>query len=554
MIRTKHCLLILLLLPPLARAEPFLGKSVEEWRHALVQGSDAARRQAAFALGQLGIFSRDAIPELKLALRDPKASVRNAAAFSLGELAKAYPPLEAEFPIVGELARLLESDTDPLVRRSAGYALGCLGSSAWSARRQLERGIDDPEPVVRCNVAWALGRIGTETATLLRKALRDPEPIVQRDAAASLASFPAADIRPALAELSRTCQVDNSEVRRATLRALQKVVGPDTKQEAIPIGLALRDEDEEVRRFAALALAQIGGPESKPALPILQTTLRHPEAALRLQAAAGLGQLGEDALPAVGDLLRLLDDPDPRLRAQAAMSLGTTASAIPEQVFEPLLKLAADPKESPPVRLEAVVALAHLPQIPTIRRYLPEVLDLFGNPKTDSTLRERLVWVLRSYIEKLEDLAVLPTMEKVVAEPKTPKNRMVRYDCAALLATIRGPEVSAATLDTLHEFLQDTTIQIFVKKDANVEASGTETGAGKVETKDVGKGDGRVLALRSLRFVVRDFPNFELDPVGLKKVRGHPGLMPQIRRLAESADTDPTLRELARGLAKKVAK
>jgi HEAT repeat protein len=58
---------------------------------------------------------------------------------------------------VGPLARLLDHEVSNL-RKEAAAALGEIAHPA--ARPHLEAHLDDPDPDVRKNLRWALGRLG----------------------------------------------------------------------------------------------------------------------------------------------------------------------------------------------------------------------------------------------------------------------------------------------------------------------------------------------------------------------------------------------------------
>src|SRR5262249_20202242 len=153
----------------------------------------SVRCSAAFALGKTGPLAVVAIPRLTRALKDDHAGVREAAAFALGEIGPAA--WEDTFPA---LVELLAGDKDPLVRRSAACALGKLGREALQAEDSpanavlsaLEKGLSDASATVRQNAAWALGRLapkkGRGAVPHLAKALADPEPVVRREVATAL--------------------------------------------------------------------------------------------------------------------------------------------------------------------------------------------------------------------------------------------------------------------------------------------------------------------------------------------------------------------------------
>ena len=69
----------------------------------------------------------------------------------------------------------------PGLKRNAAVALGNVGSDEDVPA--LAAALDDPEPLVRAHVAWALGRIGSPPAleAVRARAARETEPDVVRE-------------------------------------------------------------------------------------------------------------------------------------------------------------------------------------------------------------------------------------------------------------------------------------------------------------------------------------------------------------------------------------
>src|SRR5262245_22887564 len=88
-----RCLLILLALLTSASlvhaqtgSRTFLGKTVVAWAADLKKDTPAARRSAAYALGKCGTEAAGYVPQLTLLLSDDDETVREAAAFAIGEI------------------------------------------------------------------------------------------------------------------------------------------------------------------------------------------------------------------------------------------------------------------------------------------------------------------------------------------------------------------------------------------------------------------------------------------------------------------------------------
>src|SRR5262249_56517556 len=87
----------------------------------------------------------------------------------------------------------------------------------------------------RQNVAWALGRMGDGAAADLRQALRDPDPLVRRDAAKALDLLSPKAAYAAKPELLKCCQDKGdpgqkaayTEMRKAAVAGLLRLLGPE---------------------------------------------------------------------------------------------------------------------------------------------------------------------------------------------------------------------------------------------------------------------------------------------------------------------------------------
>ena len=206
------------------------------------------RRTAAQALGK--IARKEAVPALVEALRDPDAGVRRNAAWALGMIGE-----DAVGPDRSPLASLL-FDPDPGVREAAAMALGLIGDTQAGLELLLERmrepgtpsdskrlaaaalgGMEartavpvltkllaDRDPRVRRWAVAALGEIADQqTVAPLSKVLaRDPDPGVRVEAAFRLGKFGGEAARPALAAALKD---SNADVRRLADAALKELAG-----------------------------------------------------------------------------------------------------------------------------------------------------------------------------------------------------------------------------------------------------------------------------------------------------------------------------------------
>ncbi len=511
----------------------FLHRTAAEWAAQLRSAEPAARRNAAFALGKMGRFAAQALPELKQVLRvekDPK--VREALVAAAGEIAAGT--LGGDPDLEGALIEGLR-DPDRFVRRSSACALGQIAGKGDVVRAALTQALRDPEQIVRQNAAWALGQLDEKSLPALVQALGDAtsDSLVKRDAANALFQVGKNDpdaMRPAMASLLAMCRDRDPEVRKAGLVPLVKIVR-DKDGEALPVlKAALRDPDAEVRRYAALALSNVGGAAASEAVPVLVDALRNGEPHLKRSAAVALHNIGEVAAAAVPELMKALQDPDPELRKGAALALGgigaRAADAVPWLVH--LLTNAQQPLD---VRIEAAEALTGMGNIPAVQQKMPQILQVLGDPNEEGDLRIRLAWLFNDYIKHAPTMqAAFPVMSKVCAEPATKENGSVRYHCAFLLSLVYRQNAPDAALNVLSEWLHDDKGKLYGRKQTSVGATGTETQGGAA-VQAVLQGDSRIMAVDAL------------IAVGPARVTKRNDIVQQLRTLAADNTTVPELRK-----------
>ena len=527
-------------------AAQFLGKDVADWTRDLDTDDARARRNAAFALGKLGAAATPAVPSLQRTLTgDKDAKVREAAAFAIGEIGqRVQRTASLGKTVVGTLMAAL-SDDDPLVRRSALYALGSLVDSS-GARPEVEKLLDDRSPEVRQNAAWALGRMGSGAVARLGSALRDPDTLVKRDAAGSLGLIAQTDptgVRAALGELAGLANHSDAEVKKAALAAIILCIGPeDARNERVlqPLQRALLDGDEEVRRNAAFALCNVGGASAAPALDVLLESLRHGDLDLKRQAATGIRNLGSHAQKALPDLEAALKQNDPQLRGAAALALGGLGK-LAGPTIPSLAQMVCDVREPIDNRVEAATALSIIGDDKRALDIVPRLLAVLTNPNEDEKVRERVLWSLRVHNVRLSKIdGVVPAFRRVLSEPGTEKNRMLRYDAAFLTGMLLRGDAPAEAFPVLLEYLKDDSIQVYRNKAVLVQGGGLETSGGKTSAREVGEGDGRKLAVDAL------------DRIGPAAVRQHPEIIAQLRRLAADDRVVASFRQQCREFASRV--
>jgi HEAT repeat protein len=196
-------------------------RSVEEYLTDIRSGGSNRRWPAAYELSRLmtdpGFVKREEAilaPELTKAFAESKNDdprVRQYLALTLGRLT---PPLPAE---TRQLLVEALSDADSQTRISAIWALGSTGDTAVSA--EIERQYQSEDAGVRKMAVYALGSMPVDTGNeTLVKALEDPEPDVQWNAAIALARHGRHEGVPVLRRMLDRAYVERNVTRQPQAR------------------------------------------------------------------------------------------------------------------------------------------------------------------------------------------------------------------------------------------------------------------------------------------------------------------------------------------------
>ncbi len=152
-----------------------------------------------------------------------------------------------------------------------------------------------------------------------------------------------ADAAPRTAQIARTIPARKTEVSRGTpvvsltddredrLRAVRRLANkPDAAATKYFALLLSEDEDPLIRRIAAIALGKIGGARAEAALT---AALEDEDAWVRGRAIQALARKrGHKAVETLAKAL--MEDPEPTIRRQAALSLGRIFSEEAYQVLD----------------------------------------------------------------------------------------------------------------------------------------------------------------------------------------------------------------------------
>lgn len=317
---------------------------------ALQHSDPVIRAGAARALGRLK--DPTSVPALAAATEDPDSSVRLAAVLALSDI----PGPEA----VQALTKALHA-RHALVRDCASRAL------AHRSLDALRTALGDPDPVARTAAAHGIGYYARDRLSIprLRALLRDESADVRRTAARAL-GWIAIHHAQAVDALREAQQHEEEEIRAIAARCLGRL-DPAVATDALLC--ALRDPSPHVVEAAIRAL---GGEESEGirsrttvrdgrVITALLVQVQNGHARRRILALGALAHLlaaetdtppNPAVLPA---LTQALADPDPQVRAAAALALGESRE---ERAIEPLLKALQDPVWL--VRASAAGALGRL--------------------------------------------------------------------------------------------------------------------------------------------------------------------------------------------------
>ncbi|MFZ5515436.1 MAG: HEAT repeat domain-containing protein [Candidatus Zhuqueibacterota bacterium] len=319
------------------------------------------RARAALALARLQYLS--SADSLSRRLTDSEASVREMAAFSLGQIG---------------LSLKLHGDTTTNV----------------AERRLLSALAEENDLAVQSKIVDALGSAGTRASVpLLLQLARGQNLELQATAIQSLGSLAywnCAD--PAIAlELVEFLRSPNAAVRWKTAYALMRLKNDST---GTPLADALHDAEPLVRIFATRALGEF---RNRSFLPNLIGSLHTSDWRVRVNAVRAIERMGDST--AASSMFPLLSDRSEHVQRTAIAALGSLKSRAAIE------KLMAISRSGQPVLAgEAVVSLAHmmnagaLPVIESfhasesvyVRRQAARALGLIDHPQSYLLLRRQL--------------------------------------------------------------------------------------------------------------------------------------------------------------------
>jgi HEAT repeat protein len=370
------------------------GTDVASLRAELAAPEVGRRQKAAYALWKLGPAAKDAIPALATALRDADEYVRNTANKVLWDQSRTFGALQAAIPellvaladprvevrrlgagtlwrsgwhtgpgkanpALGPALSKALDDPDPGVRAAAASVVGNYGPWVKEAHPALLRHVKDPDRDVRLAVIRALrSSVGDERVAPLVGVLNDPDPQIRAAAAGSLGVFTGKG-RLAVPGLVRALRDEDPSVREAAAGAFVEMSGQVPAPEAVPALLGMLEDDApQTRTTAAMALGQLGDPRALDAL--VKRAVDDVDPGVRIASTRAIGGLGPEGGTAFEVLRALLKDSEVSVAMSAVHSLaavGTDLGAV-----EGVLRGALG-SSSPVVRSAVASALGWLPTI-----------------------------------------------------------------------------------------------------------------------------------------------------------------------------------------------
>ena len=201
--------------------------------------------------------------------------------------------------------------------------------------------LQDHRPVIRRSAVDILIDLAPDTESIqpaLRRALKDDDLIVARDAARALGAL-GDRAAPSQSSLVESLSHPDPHVRLYAAEALASI-GPAAAPSTTALTRALDDPFAGVRWGACEALASIG-PAAAPALPRLIEALKDDYHYVRICAAGALGSIGPKAATALDALRDASKDPTLHAEAQWAIHRIEGSGPAPSQITAPVSTAAA---------------------------------------------------------------------------------------------------------------------------------------------------------------------------------------------------------------------
>jgi len=468
-------------------------------------------------------FGSDAIPALKMQLKQPSAEVRLGATQTLGrfgnhkkDVAHALVPLlkdkdlRVKLAVLGILSQMRSPelagpvgealrDSDPQVRRASAQYLQQAPKEARPALPALVHALRDSDAQVRSQAGNILRTFGPEAIPAL-SASKNNDPIeAQLLTVSIMASFGKAgkDAIPFLTDRARSDNVPlrtaaldglakilpeslpslktlladkNPALRVATISALAKA-GPGAKESVDILVPTLTDSDESVRKAAISAVTRIG----PAAIPALTGLTENKNAEVRVAALNVLTQLGPADKATLSSLRKLMKDPQPEVRAAAIRWLVRSIPPGPEakEFMEPLAPVLSDKDwhtrrsaslalgKAGAIAVDALIALVENSDNPTARAEAILALGTIG-PGAKGAIKP-LIEVLRDPTQGHLHIQVMASLAKMNPDAGVALVGLLNdrdTNVRVLAINALAPEQARTAKDTLVKMLRDPSDEI----------------------------------------------------------------------------------------------
>jgi HEAT repeat protein len=216
---------------------------------------------------------------------------------------------------------------DEMVRRKAIESIYKIGAPPKELVPALSPMLNDPSADVCITAASVLGKIGPSAKEAVPALLAGAGGIDSRlswHGGVALLEIDPESAKKAIPAIVLALRIGNDEAIRETLRLLP-TLGPEAKL-IIPdmVELLSTVHDADARQTAITALARIGI-AAENALPSVLRVLDDPDPIIRARAAECVGHIGATAKEATPKLQRLLTDDDESVRKAASEALKAIA-------------------------------------------------------------------------------------------------------------------------------------------------------------------------------------------------------------------------------------
>jgi HEAT repeat protein len=272
------------------------GRTLQQWIHDIKRDDPSVRQTAIKVVPGFGLPAvKEVVPVLLDILRyDRDGSCRVNAALAVYNMAEHVPDGEMTSNAVRVLSERVDQDPQAIVRLHAVVALGAFGNKAAVGIPSLAKSIHDPS-------SWELRRAAVAA---LASAATDKKFGPNPQAVTAISNLLLSTDNPERSGLVRMEAV-------MALGDMGKPAGDKEYSLAVQaLQKSLRDPDRSVIIWATAALMHIDK-VTDDRLSEVARYLKGKDAIVKFQAARALAALGHEAASRVGDVVALLDDPDP---------------------------------------------------------------------------------------------------------------------------------------------------------------------------------------------------------------------------------------------------